>query len=1610
MLTMVVTARNILTFQPGYIKVKGVSKVEQDKALKKLSDQVNTAVQSISSNTDFTRFPAIDVAANSIAKLLEDCTSDLDLSRSVDMDAKDSVLSSVQRMVAEVEDEPIIAPGQLQRFGDNVASIVSNLMLNIGEIIADEDCSSAPPGDLANSDTIPFDTDIGTDIHMEVPSSMLKIVSCNIRDVTKARAAEQLPVMEGVFDSVLKTMLKNSVTGEVNELDGRNGLLAKAARTQLNGTSMEIELGGNGAAIVLPEDFCPIDYCNGTFTYTATLWPYITHSYPNSVHNLARGTKVLDMDIMNEALEIVDIKDLPSPIRITIPRTIDRMGVQKLPEPMVVNGSSTSGKVIPITYVLFNITRNYSSVNIEITPSEEDHRMFLLIGNSFMPSLINHSLFIMVKDIPIRRNDTYDWFLETSEVSDLGSYYLGIGDFKPVFDMARMEDPAANNVTLKDVQLLPFDYSVRVLTSGCYYFSSEKKKWEGDSNVKVIYSDHKLTNCETNHLTSFGSGMFVMPNTIDFNYVFANMAFDDNLTIYLTLIISLSLFLILLVWARINDKKDVTKLGVSPLPDNKVEDKYLYEMLVFTGNKKEAQTDSNVSFILTGENEDTPVRCLADDQQRKVFRKASVDVFLLAVPRPLGPLLYLRVWHDNSGKGPNASWYLSYIVLRDVQTGDKYQFIANDWLGVEWSDGQIERMLPVASGDQKKQFRHLFDTASNKNLTDSHLWFSVFLRPPRSRFTRCQRVGSCFALLFLSMLVNAMWYERVPEQPGAGGLKLGPFSLSIEQMGVGMVSNIIVFLPSVLIVFIFRKSRPRRLRKSRIELALSRTREKAQHLATEEKKDLEKNQLDQARTSDSKGSSKIIEKKEKKKKFTLPWWFALVAWLLVVACIAVSCFFLLMYGVMFGNSKATKWITSLVISFFTSILFVEPLKVFILAMLMSAIFKSPNLDEDDVEEDEEDPRLQQDEAWLHPHPGRDKRKLERPSILDEERLNIVRERRKKEVEMHSILMEIMSYSIFIWIVLILSHGNRDPNAYFLQRTLREAFVNEGAKDGTDFLKVTNADMFWNYLHKGFLHRLRADVLYNGKPPYLLRGFLGDHNNRIMGYAIIRQIRVMNASCRVASWFRKIDLKCSGYSGISLEDNRHYCLGWASPAPLTANTSDCRHPQFRYTSAAQLETLPIWGRQDWYGGGGYSVSLRGSSGDLQKEFSFLQANHWIDSLTRAVIVEFSSYNANVNLFGMSRLMVEFTPGGGIDPTFRFEGFRLLQHHDNFGGFTIACEILFIMFVVYYTVREMYLFCKTKWSYFNNYWSYAEIAIILVSYVAIVVYTLRYLATNKMLAVFHKTLGNGYVNLQYAASLNEGYLYLISFILFVGTLKFIKLLRFNKRMGALSATLRHCWEDLKGFLVAFFLSFFSFVAMFYLLLSSQLEDFYNFISAVETCFSMMLGKFQFEEMKKASLMVPIMFFVFVVCNSWVIINLLLTVIITSFVEIKHSIMNQPGEYQMVDFVWSRFKGFLGSGGKVDPVTVTTAAAIGDPLTATTTPTTSQVQELPQKMDKFLEYINNVYFDGSLDLKTKVGLRSSYYSKFSRMSRTWGREEGESNWDSDGGEGRSCYRDEN
>ena len=78
---------------------------------------------------------------------------------------------------------------------------------------------------------------------------------------------------------------------------------------------------------------------------------------------------------------------------------------------------------------------------------------------------------------------------------------------------------------------------------------------------------------------------------------------------------------------------------------------------------------------------------------------------------------------------------------------------------------QIERVVPVAGSGELVNFQHLFFVKTRRNLSDSHLWFSVLQRPVRSRFTRVQRLTCCLVLLFTSMMASIMFYNKSGQQP-----------------------------------------------------------------------------------------------------------------------------------------------------------------------------------------------------------------------------------------------------------------------------------------------------------------------------------------------------------------------------------------------------------------------------------------------------------------------------------------------------------------------------------------------------------------------------------------------------------------------------------------------------------------------------------------------------------------------------------------------------------------------------------------------------------------------------------------------------------------------------
>ena len=126
--------------------------------------------------------------------------------------------------------------------------------------------------------------------------------------------------------------------------------------------------------------------------------------------------------------------------------------------------------------------------------------------------------------------------------------------------------------------------------------------------------------------------------------------------------------------------------------------------------------------------------------------------------RPLGALQYLRIWHDNSGLREMQPWHLSYVIVHDIQTGEKSRFFADKWLAIDREDEQSDVQLAVSMPDGEVAFPYLFKQGLFKFLNDDHIFWSVFSRPVRSRFTRTQRCCVAMSALYLAMLNNAIWF------------------------------------------------------------------------------------------------------------------------------------------------------------------------------------------------------------------------------------------------------------------------------------------------------------------------------------------------------------------------------------------------------------------------------------------------------------------------------------------------------------------------------------------------------------------------------------------------------------------------------------------------------------------------------------------------------------------------------------------------------------------------------------------------------------------------------------------------------------------------------------
>ena len=527
--------------------------------------------------------------------------------------------------------------------------------------------------------------------------------------------------------------------------------------------------------------------------------------------------------------------------------------------------------------------------------------------------------------------------------------------------------------------------------------------------------------CLCNHLTSFGGNFIQAPNPIDFDKVFtefSNLAESGNISVLVTIACFFLLYFVVLILARRADKRDVDKVIISQPADVYLElfsllntsfffqicspkliplvkeGAYYYDMVISTGVWKHSATTANITISIKGENYGhSQIPLNEKGETSELFERGSINGFVLVMKESIGPLKEITLDHDNSGNNP--SWFVETVVIQDRQTEERWVFPINRWLALEKDDGQIEVTVDSKS---YSAFSAQVRSRLARKLADSHLWMSVFGKACSSTFTRVQRASCCLSVLFSAMIANAMFYNIGGESDGA--IQVGPFKFSWRQIVIGVQSGIIIAPVNIIIAFLFKSSRPRKKRSEKYQVT-----DEAQRL------------LDEITDTGC----------------MLPHFFVYLSWFLCFCTTMAAATFTLFYSLMWGKETSEQWLASILISNGQDIFVVQPTKVMIAVMVISFLFTKKNRGK--CEEEEEETTIDSlaiEIDFLGDDPKQRYKKYQQEKM---------RERSKKEAQLTSMTREIVLHLIFVFLLAIVSYGNKNGNRFLMTTEMRNRFTN-----------------------------------------------------------------------------------------------------------------------------------------------------------------------------------------------------------------------------------------------------------------------------------------------------------------------------------------------------------------------------------------------------------------------------------------------------------------------------------------------------------------------------------------------------------------------------------------
>nr|XP_023692666.1 polycystin-1-like isoform X2 [Paramormyrops kingsleyae] len=516
----------------------------------------------------------------------------------------------------------------------------------------------------------------------------------------------------------------------------------------------------------------------------------------------------------------------------------------------------------------------------------------------------------------------------------------------------------------------------------------------------------------------------------------------------------------------------------------------------------------------------------------------------------------------------------------------------------------------------------------------------------------------------------------------------------------------------------------------------------------------------------------------------LPSWMLKVIYLLIGLVLGLSLAVVGLYGSSFSESVLLMWLISASSAFLTSVLLLEPLKVFVQALFMAIVVRPVD---PEVEE-----RLAQ-EAIVQKVCVAQGGRVRPPCGYG--LLHAKEEARKVRV-LRSLMKSCVVHVLFLLVVLLVNYQSsvHDAQVRLLHSAVKHWIV--AAPPGSPKLsKLAGWTEVWQWMD-------RSLTAYIHENPSL----------SLVGLPRLQRVQVPGICCTMVRSYGEQNLT----SHIPSMDLR-----------TSANNSSSEH-FFSWL-------WPRW-RSDMGRRGEESVDLGSSTGDTRQLLSDLQGGSFINSATQSMSVKFTQHHRETSLFVSVTVMIQWAQ---TETTFiSIQPFHMPA--SSLGpDLHIATTVLLLLFALSFLGSELWAMVKEKSRYFRDFRHCLQLLVSLLS-LGSAALRLSFLHVAASRLSHLRKQPRTFVSLHDAAQLAQLSCQLSALLLTLLVLKTVGPLRFVRRWVVFSKALQQAGRELCGaaFLYALLLLLFTHVGC--MLFSHSVEGFRTTGQAILTLVSALRGR--------------------------------------------------------------------------------------------------------------------------------------------------------------------------